>query len=84
VRKPDLWYASAASEIKVLGVPVVPVADVITIALLVYNLYEWLSKGTYGVNHKGSLVYMGVMYVLAIVITAAPASSVTARASTSA
>ena len=23
---------------------------------------------TYGVNHKGSLVYMGAMYVLAIVI----------------
>jgi amino acid transporter len=68
LRKPDLWYASAASKIKVLGVPVVPVAGVITIALLVYNLYEWLSNGTYGVNHKGSLVYMGAMYVLAIVI----------------
>jgi len=65
LRKPDLWYASAASKIKVLGVPV---AGVITIALLVYNLYEWLSNGTYGVNHKGSLVYMGAMYVLAIVI----------------
>jgi amino acid transporter len=68
LRKPDLWYASAASKIKVLGVPVAPVAGVITIALLVYNLYEWLSNGTYGVNHKGSLVYMGAMYVLAIVI----------------
>ena len=68
LRKPDLWYASAASKIKVLGVPVVPVAGFITIALLVYNLYEWLSNGTYGVNHKVSLVYMGAMYVLAIVI----------------
>ena len=68
LRKPDLWYASAASKIKVLGVPVVPVAGFITIALLVYNLYEWLSNGTYGVNHKGSLVYMGAMYLLAIVI----------------
>ena len=68
LRKPDLWYASAASKIKVLGVPVVPVAGVITIALLVDNLYEWLSNGAYGVNHKGSLVYMGAMYVLAIVI----------------
>ena len=68
LRKPDPWYASAASKIKVLGVPVVPVAGVITITLLVYNLYEWLSNGTYGVNHKGSLVYMGAMYVLAIVI----------------
>jgi amino acid transporter len=68
LRKPDLWYASAASKVKVLGVPVVPVAGVITIVLLVYNLYEWLANGTYGVNHKGSLVCMGAMYVLAIVI----------------
>jgi basic amino acid/polyamine antiporter, APA family len=68
LRKPDLWYASPASKIKVLGVPVVPVAGVITIGLLVYNLYEWLSNDTYGVNHRGSLIYMGAMYVLAIVI----------------
>jgi hypothetical protein len=60
LRKPDLWYASAASKIKVLGVPVVPVAGVITIALLVYNLYEWLSNGTYGVNHKGVAVLVPV------------------------
>jgi basic amino acid/polyamine antiporter, APA family len=68
LRKPDLWFASPASKVKLLGVPVVPVAGVITIALLVFNLYEWLSNSTYGVNHKGSLVYMGAMYVLAIVI----------------
>jgi basic amino acid/polyamine antiporter, APA family len=68
LRKPDLWYASPASRIKLLGVPVVPVAGVVTIGLLVFNLYQWLSNSTYGVNHKGSLVYMGAMYVLAIVI----------------
>ena len=68
LRKPDLWYASPASKIKVLGVPVVPVAGVVTIGLLVFNLYEWLSNDLYGSNHKGSLVYMGAMYVLAIVI----------------
>jgi amino acid transporter len=68
LRKPDLWYASPASKVKLFGVPVVPVAGVVTIALLVYNLYEWLSNGLYGVNHRGSLYYMGGMYVLAIVI----------------
>jgi amino acid transporter len=68
LRKPDLWYASPASKIKVLGVPIVPVAGVVTIALLAYNLIEWLTKGAYGVNHKGSLIYMGAMYVLAIAI----------------
>jgi basic amino acid/polyamine antiporter, APA family len=68
LRKPDLWFASPASKMKLLGVPIVPVAGVVTIALLVFNLYEWLSNDLYGVNHGGSLIYMGAMYVLAIVI----------------
>jgi basic amino acid/polyamine antiporter, APA family len=68
LRKPDLWYASPASRIKLFGVPVVPVAGVVTIALLVYNLYEWLSNDTYGVNAHDSLYYMGAMYLLGIAI----------------
>jgi amino acid transporter len=67
-RKKDLWFASPASKIKLFGVPIVPVAGVVTIALLVYNLYEWLSRSAYGVNAHDSLIYMGAMYVLAIVI----------------
>jgi hypothetical protein len=41
---------------------------VVTIALLVYCLYEWLSNDLYFVNYSSSLVYMGANYVLAIVI----------------
>ncbi len=41
-RKPDLWRASPASRIKLFGIQVVPVAGVITIGLLGFNLYEWL------------------------------------------
>jgi len=68
LRKPDLWYASPASKVKLLGVPIVPVAGVVTIGLLGFNLYEWLSNDLYGVNAHDSLIYMGAMYVLAIVI----------------
>jgi basic amino acid/polyamine antiporter, APA family len=67
-RKPDLWFASPASKIKLFGVPVVPACGVITIGLLGFNLYEWLSNDLYFVNKPSSLVYMGAMYVLAIVI----------------
>jgi APA family basic amino acid/polyamine antiporter len=67
-RKPDLWQASPASKVKVLGVPVVPVSGVITVGLLVFNLWEWLWNKTYGVNNPSSLYYMLGMYVLAIVI----------------
>jgi len=68
LRKPDLWFASPASKVKLLGVPIVPVAGVITIALLVYCLIEWLSNDLYFVNNVSSLVYMGANYALAIVI----------------
>ncbi|MBO0787646.1 MAG: APC family permease, partial [Actinobacteria bacterium] len=68
LRRPELWRASPASKIKVLGVPVVPLSGLITIGLLGYNLYEWLSNSAYGVNDHSSLIYMGAMYVLAIVI----------------
>ena len=68
LRKPDLWFASPASKVKLFGVPVVPVAGVVTIGLLVFNLYEWLSNDTYFVNNHDSLYYMGGMYVLAILI----------------
>jgi len=66
--KRDLWRASPASKIRVLGVQVVPAAGWITIGLLVFNLYEWLTNASYGVNNRDSLYYMGAMYVLAIVI----------------
>jgi basic amino acid/polyamine antiporter, APA family len=67
-RKPDLWAASPASRLKVAGVPIVPVAGLITIGLIGYCLYEWLSNAAYGVNNNDSLIYMGAMYVLALVI----------------
>jgi len=68
LRKPELWFASPASKIKLFGVPIVPVAGVVTIALLVYCLIEWLSNSLYFVNNTSSLIYMGANYVLAIVI----------------
>jgi APA family basic amino acid/polyamine antiporter len=67
-RKPDLWAASPASRLKLLGVPIVPAAGVITIGLIGYCLYEWLSNNAYGINNNDSLIYMGAMYVLALAI----------------
>jgi len=65
-RKPDLWAASPASRLKLLGVPIVPAAGLSTIGLIGYCLYEWLSNSAYGVNNNDSLIYMGAMYVLAV------------------
>jgi basic amino acid/polyamine antiporter, APA family len=68
LRKPDLWAASPASRIKLLGVPVVPASGLVTIGLIGYCLYEWLSNSNYGINNNNSLIYMGAMYVLALAI----------------
>jgi len=66
--KRDLWAASPASKIKLLGVPVVPVAAVVTIGLLGFNIYEWLTNSTYGVNNHKSEVFMGCLYAGAIIL----------------
>jgi amino acid transporter len=66
--KKDLWRASPASKIRVLGVQIVPVAGWITIGLLGFNLYQWLTNASYGVNNHDSLIFMGAMYLLAIVL----------------
>ena len=67
-RKPDLWRASPASKIKILGVQIVPVAGWVTILLLGFDLWKWLTNSLYFVNNKTSLYFMGAMYVLAIVL----------------
>jgi APA family basic amino acid/polyamine antiporter len=67
-RKPELWAASAASKFKLFGVPIVPVAGLITFGLIAYNVWEWLKNPAYGVNNHQSLVFMAALYVLAIVV----------------
>jgi basic amino acid/polyamine antiporter, APA family len=66
--KKDLWRASPASKIRIFGVQIVPVAGWVTIGLLGFNLYEWLTNDSYFVNLHPSLIFMGAMYVLAIVV----------------
>jgi basic amino acid/polyamine antiporter, APA family len=67
-RKRELWQASPASKVKVLGVPIVPVSGLITIGLLVFNLYEWFSNNLYFVNSTHSRIFMAALYILAIVV----------------
>jgi APA family basic amino acid/polyamine antiporter len=67
-RKPELWASSAASKFKAFGIPIVPVAGLATMGLVIYNLIEWMSNSAYGVNNRGSLVFMALLYVLAIAL----------------
>jgi hypothetical protein len=69
-RSPELWRLSPTSRVRILGMPVVPVAGLVTMALLGFNLYEWLSSSAYGVNAPSSLIFMGSLYVLAAAVYA--------------
>jgi basic amino acid/polyamine antiporter, APA family len=67
-RKKELWAASPASRIRVLGVQIVPLAGWVTLIFLGFDLYEWLTNSSYFVNNRASLVYMGAMYLLGIIM----------------
>jgi amino acid transporter len=77
--KKDLYEASPIAKYKVAGIPLITVAGVIFAAFLVFLLYQWLLDPNalygigYSINEAGlkngtSLIYMGAMYVLAILI----------------
>lgn len=72
--KPDLYNASPIARYKVAGIPLITVAGVIFGGFLVFLLYEWLvdPNGLYGIGstNTSSMIYMGAMYVLALVIYA--------------
>ena len=77
--KKDLYEASPIAKYKVAGIPLITVAGVIFAAFLIFLLYQWLldpnalygigySINEFGLKNGTSLVYMGAMYVLAILI----------------
>jgi amino acid transporter len=66
--RPRLYGGSPMVRYRVLGVPLISVAGVITIAFLVFNLWKWITDATYGVNNRESAIYMLILYALALAI----------------
>ncbi len=67
-RKKRLYESSPLARYKVAGIPLISIAGTITAVFLAWNLWKWLDDSLYAVNNKTSLVFMGSMYVLALVI----------------
>jgi hypothetical protein len=67
-RRKDIYANSPIAGYKIGGVPALTLAAIVTGAFLLFTLWEWLSNSIYGVNNRTSLVFMGAMYVLAVVI----------------
>jgi amino acid transporter len=75
--KKDLYEASPIAKYKVAGVPLITICGVIFAAFLIFLLYQWLLDPNalygigYSINENGykngtSLIFMGVMYLLAL------------------
>jgi APA family basic amino acid/polyamine antiporter len=68
--KKDLYEASPIAKYKVAGIPLISVAGVIFALFLIYLLYQWLidPNGLYGIGlaNPTSIIFMGVMYLLAL------------------
>jgi APA family basic amino acid/polyamine antiporter len=67
-RKPDIYNASPIARYRVAGIPLITVTAIGFLALLVFCLYKWIQDDVYGINDSGSLIYMGILYAIALAI----------------
>jgi basic amino acid/polyamine antiporter, APA family len=67
-RRPDIYNASPIARYKVAGLPLISVAAFGFLIILGFALYEWFTNDLYAVNDRNTLIYMGSLYLLAIVV----------------
>src|ERR671910_860809 len=67
-RKPEIYNASPIAQYNVLGLPLITLAASMFSIFLVFCLYKWLTDDTYGINNGQSLIYMMILYVVALVL----------------
>ncbi|HZY56530.1 MAG TPA: amino acid permease, partial [Rubrobacteraceae bacterium] len=67
-RKPDIYNDSPIARYNVLGIPLITIDAVAFSVFLVFCLYQWFFRDIYGLNNTASFIYIGAMYVLALVM----------------
>jgi APA family basic amino acid/polyamine antiporter len=67
-RKRRIYENSPIARYRFLGIPLISICGFITAVFLGFNLWKWFQDDLYAVNNRDSLVFMGIMYGLAIVI----------------
>jgi APA family basic amino acid/polyamine antiporter len=67
-RKPDIYNASPIAKYKVGPLPLITAAAIAFTAFLVFCLVKWFQDSVYGINNHDSLIYMGVLYGIALAI----------------
>jgi basic amino acid/polyamine antiporter, APA family len=64
--KPDIYNASPIARYRILGLPLITVVSAAFGIFLVFCLYQWFFNDLYGVNNGQSLIYMLILYAIAL------------------
>ncbi len=64
--KPDIYNASPIARYRVLGIPLITVAAAAFGGFLIFCIYQWFFNDLYGVNNGQSLIYMLILYAIAL------------------
>jgi basic amino acid/polyamine antiporter, APA family len=65
-RKPDIYNASPIARYNVFGIPLVTVAAGAFAVFLLFCLYKWITDSVYAVNNPQSMVYLLILYGVAL------------------
>ena len=65
-RKPELYRDSPAANWKIAGIPVITITGLIFVAFTAWILYMVMKDAAYAINSTRSLVFMGILYLIAI------------------
>ncbi|MGH2406903.1 MAG: hypothetical protein ACRDF7_02330 [Candidatus Limnocylindrales bacterium] len=68
--KPKIYENSPIARYKVFGIPLIAIGGAVTVLVLGWTIWRWLIDPLYGigVGNSTSIIYLGVMYGLAVVV----------------
>lgn len=61
-------YTGSPADIRVMGVPVIAVAGILTFVMLAAMVYAFLTNATFGANSTQGLLFFGGLWVLGLII----------------
>jgi APA family basic amino acid/polyamine antiporter len=64
----SIWDSSSLPKGRIAGIPWMSIVAAVYSAFLVFNLWLFIKDSIYGVNNSKSGIFMGVLYVLAVVV----------------
>jgi len=67
-RAKSIWQSSSLPKSGIAGIPWMSIIAACYCAFLVFNLVLFLKDAIYGVNNTKSMIFMGILYLLGIVI----------------